>query len=205
MQRDTLFFPNLTIILPTCATRIPAICYGKCAGPVVGPTCGTLIYVKTCGRNEFSYDQAERARAIVLRFVNDADLFRGSNVRNSIHSGFLGNQVRGRTTRHGDRGGKSGNSEYRRLSEFCSRPGRWRFLVGFETVSDCHQVRRRSQRNHHGQRFGSVLLSIMTDFTDLGKEAGEPAPVRVLRMIVRKLFLELHGIIGLKRSSRPIP
>jgi hypothetical protein len=62
-----------------------------------------------------------------------------------------------------------------------------------------------TQRNHHGQRFGSALLSIMTDFTDLGKEAGEPAPVRVLRMIVRKLFLELHGIIGLKRSSRPIP
>ena len=53
--------------------------------------------------------------------------------------------------------------------------------------------------------FGSVLLSIMIDFTDLGKEAGELAPVRVLRMIVRKLFLELHGIIGLNRLIRPIP
>ena len=30
-------------------------------------------------------------------------------------------------------------------------------------------------------------------------------PVRVFRMIVRKLFLESHGIIGLKRSIRPIP
>jgi hypothetical protein len=52
--------------------------------------------------------------------------------------------------------------------------------------------------------FGSTLLSIMTDFTDLGKQA-DAGPVRVLRMIVRKLFLELHGIIGLKPSIRPIP
>jgi hypothetical protein len=65
-----------------------------------------------------------RAQAIVLRFVIDADLFRGPNVRNPVRSGFLGKQARGRTTLHGGRSGKTGNSEYRRLSEFCSRPSR---------------------------------------------------------------------------------
>ncbi len=49
------------------------------------------------------------------------------------------------------------------------------------------------------------LLSIMTDFTDEVKQAGELGLIRVLRMIVKKLFLELHGIIGLKRLIRPIP
>ena len=52
--------------------------------------------------------------------------------------------------------------------------------------------------------FGAIL-SIITDFTDEVKQAGEPAWSDVFRMIVRKLFLELHGIIGLNRSIRPIP
>jgi hypothetical protein len=53
--------------------------------------------------------------------------------------------------------------------------------------------------------FDQALLSIITDFTDEVKQAGEIGLVRVLQMIVKKLFLELHGIIGLKRLVRPIP
>ena len=49
------------------------------------------------------------------------------------------------------------------------------------------------------------FLSIITDFTDEVKQAGAFGLISVLRMIVKKLFLELHGIIGLKRLIRPIP
>ena len=49
---------------------------------------------------------------------------------------------------------------------------------------------------HAGLVIGSAFLSIMTDFTDLGKQAAELGrQSKMLRMIVRKLFLELHGII----------
>jgi hypothetical protein len=53
--------------------------------------------------------------------------------------------------------------------------------------------------------FNQALLSIITDFTDEVKQAGEFGLIRALQMIVNKLFLELHGIIGLKRLIRPIP
>jgi hypothetical protein len=55
------------------------------------------------------------------------------------------------------------------------------------------------------QIFEGAHLSIITDFTDEVKQAGEFGPISVLRMTVKKLFLELHGIIGLKRLIRPIP
>ena len=45
----------------------------------------------------------------------------------------------------------------------------------------------------------------MTVFTDESKQGRRTGPFRVIGMIVKKLFLELHGIIGLKRSIRPIP
>jgi hypothetical protein len=53
--------------------------------------------------------------------------------------------------------------------------------------------------------FDGPLLSIITDFTDEVKQAGEFGLSGVLRNIVKELFLELHGIIGLNRLIRPIP
>jgi hypothetical protein len=99
--------------------------------------------------------------------------------------GFSG-QVRGRTVRQGDRDGKTGNGE-----------------LGYLRRMDNTERSRLGGARHAGIWFRAPQHH--DRFHRSSKEAGEPAPVRVLRMIVRKLFLELHGIIGLKRPSRPIP
>jgi hypothetical protein len=51
----------MTVILPTRVTPIPALCYGKCEVPIIRPTRGSRMFVKTCGRDGFLTGQAECA------------------------------------------------------------------------------------------------------------------------------------------------
>jgi hypothetical protein len=53
----------MPVILLTCATLIPASCYGKFEIPIVELTCGTPISIKTCGPKVIRRGQPERARA----------------------------------------------------------------------------------------------------------------------------------------------
>ena len=51
----------------------------------------------------------------------------------------------------------------------------------------------------------NTALSIMTGFADYVNQGDEPAKSGVIRIIDKRLFLDSRGLIGLKRSIRPIP
>jgi hypothetical protein len=46
-ERDTAIFRDIAVVLPTCATLIPVMRYAKSEVPIVGPTCGTSMFIKT--------------------------------------------------------------------------------------------------------------------------------------------------------------
>jgi len=67
------------------------------------------------------------------------------------------------------------------------------------------QIKRKVNSHREATAFDTTALSIMTGFADYVNQGDEPSKSGVIRIIDKRLFLESSGIIGLKRSIRPIP